>query len=356
MKVVLSGYYGFHNVGDEAILFAIIEALKKEEPAVEIVVFSNDPEYTKKTYGVDAVNRWKLAEVSKVIRSSDGFISGGGSLLQDKTGGRSVVYYTGLMLLAKWWKKPVFIYAQGMGPLEKKTSRSIVSWVLSKVEAITVRDTESKELLKEIGVKKKIELVPDPVIGVETEAFTCEWLRQQHYTNPVLAVSVRDWPSEYPFLEEIAKALDYFAEKGNQIVFIPMHGKHDEDTSLHVLGLMKGTAEIAPHDLAIEEKIALIGNSKLLVAMRLHALIFAAITETPFVAISYDPKIDSFAKLSNQPVAGHVNEAWSSDVLIETIEQHLADYNQQKAIIRAFYEQEKAKAASTAQKAIQCFR
>ncbi|MBF6633431.1 MAG: polysaccharide pyruvyl transferase family protein, partial [Planococcus sp. (in: Bacteria)] len=90
MRIVLSGYYGFDNVGDEAILYAIIHSLKEYYPRIEIIVLSNKPEKTAETYRVKAVNRWSLKDIRAAIKSSDGLISGGGSLLQDETGRKSI--------------------------------------------------------------------------------------------------------------------------------------------------------------------------------------------------------------------------------------------------------------------------
>ena len=78
MRVVLSGYFGFDNVGDEAILFSIIRALRNLEPTIEITVLSNNPAETAATYGVNTVNRWNIAEVRAALKSADGLISGGG--------------------------------------------------------------------------------------------------------------------------------------------------------------------------------------------------------------------------------------------------------------------------------------
>ena len=99
MKVLISGYYGFYNIGDEAILKSIIEALRNEDPNIDIVVLSNDVEYTKNTYKVNAINRWKLNEIYKELLKCDGLISGGGSLFQDVTSSRSILYYTGIIWL-----------------------------------------------------------------------------------------------------------------------------------------------------------------------------------------------------------------------------------------------------------------
>ncbi|MGB9905625.1 MAG: hypothetical protein ACPLQO_13305, partial [Desulfotomaculales bacterium] len=108
-RVVISGYYGFSNLGDEAVLLAMLNALQKhwretngggEGGKLEIVVLSNDSARTKEAYGVEAVNRWQLGEIFRVVRGADLLISGGGSLLQDVTGLKSLLYYLGVVWLA----------------------------------------------------------------------------------------------------------------------------------------------------------------------------------------------------------------------------------------------------------------
>ncbi|WLR50616.1 polysaccharide pyruvyl transferase CsaB [Bacillus tianshenii] len=310
MNVVLSGYYGFHNVGDEAILLSIIEALRKERPGIGITVLSNDPEYTKETYSVNAVNRWSMGDVLQALRSSDGLISGGGSLLQDKTGLKSVPYYLGIMQMARLLNKPFFIYAQGLGPIEKAWNQKMTKQVLSKAAFVTVRDEESQALLKSFGFKKNIELVPDPVVGLDAEQFESTWLKEMGVTEPILAVSVRDWQTGQPYLKKVAKVLDNCADQGLKVLFVPMHDKQDAVTSEKTASYMKHDALIAPYDASIQEKIAFIKESDVLFGMRLHALIFAAVVSTPMVGLSYDPKIDSFMKQVNQPVGAHVDEDW----------------------------------------------
>ncbi|MGO4888784.1 polysaccharide pyruvyl transferase CsaB [Anaerobacillus sp. MEB173] len=357
MKVVLSGYYGFHNVGDEAILYSIITALRNLDEKIHITVLSNDPAYTEKTYGVAAVNRWKMKEVIAAIRESDGLISGGGSLLQDKTGNRSVIYYTGVMMIAKMVGKPFFIYAQGIGPISKGFNQKLTKFVLSKASGLTVRDEESLQFLRTIGVKKEISLVPDPVLGIELEDRTSPWFEYKAFTKPVISVSVRDWDAKAEYKQKIATALDQLAAAGNEVVLVPMHGIHDHETSKEVTSIMKEKTHIAPHDLSIEEKIALIGKTDLLIGMRLHALIFSAVVETPFIAISYDPKIDSFANLANQPVIGHVDhDNWTSNDLFETATSHLANKSEEIAKMKQYVDVAKQQARDTAGEAVRKFR
>lgn len=356
MRVVLSGYYGFDNVGDEAILYSIIHALRDVRPDVNITVLSNEPEETRKTYGVEAVNRWKLKEVATAIKDSDGLISGGGSLLQDETGMKSIPYYTGIMKLAKWLGKPVFVYAQGMGPFRKKHNKWLVKNTLQSVQGITIRDEDSKRLLESIGIRREMDLVPDPVIGLSSSKFESGWMADQKITGKTVSVSVRDWQAGKNFKQRLAEALDRCSADGITVIFVPMHGKHDDETSREVAGLMKEKSLIAPYAASIEEKIAIFGKTDLLVGMRLHALIFAAIGYVPFVALSYDPKIDAFAEIAGQPVAGHVTmDDWSGESLDHEVRNVLDNHDQCKNNLRAAIEPLQQKAAETAKLALRTF-
>ena len=330
MKVVISGYYGFDNIGDDAILLSIIQSLKEYDSRLMITVLSNNPEKTIEQYQVHSVNRWSMKEVFQEIKTADGLISGGGSLMQDVTGKKSIIYYTGVIRIAKFLKVPVFIYAQGMGPFNSSFSKWLVKNTLKKT-AITVRDHESKELLKSIGVEHEIEIVPDPVLALKIIPHDSPWWKEQEFSGPVLTVSVRHWPSAVSYKEKIAAALDRIAAKGIRIVFVPMHGKYDAEASAELAKLMKEKSVTAPYDASIEEKISIIMHSDLLFGMRLHALIFAAISNTPFVALSYDPKVDSFAGIMEQKIAGHVSENnWTAESLYEQLSMQLSSLTIEK--------------------------
>ncbi|RHW39978.1 polysaccharide pyruvyl transferase CsaB [Lysinibacillus yapensis] len=356
MHVVLSGYYGFDNVGDEAILFSIIHALRKLHDGIDITVLSNNPEATEKTYGVRAVNRWKLKNISNVLKQADGLISGGGSLLQDQTGIKSIPYYSGIMRIAKMHNIPVFVYAQGMGPINKGISKFIVRNTMKKVDRITVRDEDSRALLQNLGVRKSIDIVPDPVLGLDGSTFQSKWLESSSLTTGgYITVSVRDWPSPIDFKKKIAESLDQLASSGEKIVFIPMHGEHDYKTSEELAKMMKAESVIAPSDLSIEEKIAVIGYSKLLIGMRLHSLIFSSIFYTPFIALSYDPKIDAFANIVAQPVIGHVEkDNWDAAVLTQKAKDILASEDAKEQLQKKVQPLQ-AKTLNTAKMALELF-
>ena len=111
-KLVISGYYGFDNAGDEAMLLAMVGAFRSMEPSLDITVISGNPADTRQRYGVSAVHRLNLWGIIRAIQRCDLLISGGGSLLQDVTSGRSIFYYLGIMQLACWMGRRIMLYAQ----------------------------------------------------------------------------------------------------------------------------------------------------------------------------------------------------------------------------------------------------
>jgi polysaccharide pyruvyl transferase CsaB len=164
MHFFLSGYYGYGNAGDEAVLAAILEALQAQKPGAQFTIASGDPAATKARFGteysLDAVPRQGPRQLAAAIKRCDVFISGGGSLLQDVTSLRNIVYYTSLMRFARLSRKPVAVYAQGIGPLLRPLSQKLARAAVQSARVITVRDEDSKTLLQRICALCQCRLPP----------------------------------------------------------------------------------------------------------------------------------------------------------------------------------------------------
>ncbi|CAM3999539.1 polysaccharide pyruvyl transferase CsaB [Alkalicoccus chagannorensis] len=348
-SIVLSGYFGFQNTGDEAILASLIQQIQRVAGNAEITVLSNDPEETRRTHGVQAVNRWKFGEVYQALRGADRLISGGGSLFQDQTGPKSVVYYGGVIKLARLAGTPVTVFAQGIGPLNSRASRAAVKNVMQRTDDIYVRDEASRQLLKDIGVTKEVNVVPDAVFAWEPS------IPAASYEAPYVAVSVRDWPKADRHLQKTAETLDALIDEGHRIVFVPMHGEADAKASAKVISYMHHTGTeqgpfIADAGMTTEETWSIIGHADMLIGMRLHALIFAAAAGVPFTALSYDPKIDALAAAAGQPVAAHVEASdWTAEDLTAAVLYGLDHAAQRRKALEAFKEKEKAASQSALQ-------
>jgi polysaccharide pyruvyl transferase CsaB len=165
VDIVINGYYGFGNVGDEIILSCMLKELETSVSRKNITVLSKNPEETENTHLVNAKDRWNIREVVSAIRKSSIFISGGGTLFQDITSSLSPYYYLSLLYLAQRLCKKTFIYAQGMGPLKRALTRYACRQILDKTDIITVRDKYSLKFLYALGVEmnnKKVYLTADP--------------------------------------------------------------------------------------------------------------------------------------------------------------------------------------------------
>ena len=306
-KIMISGYYGFNNTGDEAILKSMVGAFKEKIPQIKITVLSHNPLQTSQTYQVKATNRLHLISIICCLRDTDLFISGGGGLLQDSTGkGWSILYYLGLILIAKIVKVPVMIYAQGIGPVNKQINKKLMKWILNKVDLITVRDNSSKELLGNLGVvKPSIYVNSDPVfllkkknINQTIDSYPC--IRELIHSDnrPLIGVSVREYKSNGSDSKRIfAQAADYLIENYKaKIVFIPFQFNEDVHISEEILSLMKNKAEVLKIKLEPEELLSILSRLSLVVGVRLHSIIFSSMANIPFVAFNYDPKMKYFVE------------------------------------------------------------
>lgn len=305
-KIVMSGYYGFRNAGDDAVCYAIIEALKNEMPDCEITVLSNDPALTCQTYGVAAADRWKWQAVWKALGNCDLLVSGGGSLLQDVTSKNSPLYYLWVIFMAMLRRKPVVIYGQGLGPLTSKRNRRLVKWAFNHVRAIHVRDDESYELLLELGVKDPVTVAPDPVLGIDGDVVDSgkgrKILQGLGYEGdrPLALICLRDW-ADTDHVHDFAALGDALSDKGYSVGLLAMHHDQDENIAKAVCAHMKSEAFVIADAYDTPTLFSIFDNAQLVVGMRLHALIIGAALDKDVMAISYDPKVASFMKMIHNP-------------------------------------------------------
>ncbi|MCL2336720.1 MAG: polysaccharide pyruvyl transferase CsaB [Firmicutes bacterium] len=310
-KVVLSGYYGFNNLGDEAVLFSILQSLRQVVPDIEITVLSNDPTATAREYGVTAVDRWNMGAVAGALRDSRLLISGGGSLLQDVTGPRSLLYYLGIIWLARLLRRPVLYYSQGIGPVNAGWGRRLTGLTTRGVRAVTVRDEESAADLLAMGVRRAPEVTADPVLGLDPAAIdraVGARVLKQHDITPgslLVGVAVRSLPAPpADWAAQLAGALDLLVRAGRAVVFVPMQRPPDVSAAREVAALMREKRVIIGEPLTVVQMVSLVANLDLLLGMRLHALIFAAVMGTPPLGIVYDPKVERFLRRIGLTPAG----------------------------------------------------
>lgn len=293
-RVLIAGYYGFGNLGDEALLLALSRKLRECLSAVTPVVLSQEPPRTATEYGVEAINRWNLFRIWQELGRARLFLLGGGGLLQDTTSLRSALYYLGLLRLARLRKVPAFLLGQGIGPLRRRSVRRLAVRELKRAEYVMVRDELSLKLLQGWEADRgQLVRGHDLALSLALEVPTKE-------RRALLAVSLREpsKPERKRFIAELAAALDEAHRRfGLRPTFFPLYPREDRRLAEEVRRAM--SAESLVIDLAglpIVEALMLLGQARLMVGMRLHALEFALLARVPFLALSYDPKVEEFAR------------------------------------------------------------
>ncbi|MGM9551167.1 MAG: polysaccharide pyruvyl transferase CsaB [Clostridia bacterium] len=297
---IVSGYYGFHNNGDDALLLALTNDIKKEKRNARIAVLSNHPEETKRIYSVDSFSRVNPATVVKTIKKSKVLISGGGSLLQDETSSKSLWYYLLIIKTAKKYGLKVMQFANGFGPVGKKFNKKLTANIINEcVDTITLRDDASEKAMREIGVKGDILVTADPAMllsGITKKELDKLFEKEDIEKKDYISVSVREWKKSTPdFENKMASALEKFAKEHDvNVVFVPMQYPNDVEISNRIAKLVGNMAYVPQKTVSIHEAIGIIGNAKLNVAMRLHAMIYSVSEGVKTVGLRYDPKIDGF--------------------------------------------------------------
>jgi polysaccharide pyruvyl transferase CsaB len=299
-RVLISGYYGFGNAGDEAMLGGLAAGLREVAPGSELVVLSGDPESTMREHGLVAVPR-NLRSAWRQAKATDLLISGGGGLLQDATSWRSPLYYLAVIGAARRVGKPVAFVGQSVGPPKRRWVRWAVQRELARVQVIAVRDTHSREALLRLGVMRDVQVTADlafllPAPTPESMAKAREKAGLKAPEEPALGIALRPRVGVAQD-EELAERLGaeiglVSAQLGLRPVFLSMQPSQDVAFARTAASTVaQGEPLVAPA-MTAQELLALITSCDLVVGMRLHALAFAALGAVPLVGISYDPKVD----------------------------------------------------------------
>ncbi len=323
--VIISGYYGFKNNGDDALLSAIIDDLREQIPNIKLCVLSYRPSETTSAYAVEAVNRFNFIKIAKKLRTAKLLISGGGSLLQDGTSTKSLLYYLSIMKIAKHYGTKSMLYANGIGPLVHKNNIARTAKMLSKLDLITLRDPDSLRELESLGVStENVVLTADPAFNIKPagEEETTKLLEGFGIdtTKKLFGISVRQWKQHgSEFEKSIAQIADYMqTELGYAPVFINMQYPLDIKISRSIIEKMKTKAYIIGDNMNDTQMLGIINKTDLILGERLHTLIYAAVAGVPFVGIAYDPKIKSFMDYVGQTNYLDIDNV-SFDTLLEKI-------------------------------------
>ena len=312
---LVCGAYGRGNAGDDAILEAIVTELRQVDPDLPVWVLSRNPESTRLTYRVNSIYTFAFPKFLWRMRKTKLYINGGGSLMQDVTSHRSLWFYLFTISWAKRLGNQVMMYGCGIGPIHSPANRQRASRVLQKsVDAITLRDTHSKDELEDMKVTApEIILSADPtVILPPAPEQAIDGILESQGIDPkgkYIGFALRPWPGFEEKAQIFAAAADYAYEKyGLTPVFLPIERRLDVAAARSAAQYMKAPHYILQETGSSSHTIGLFARMQVVVSMRLHALVFAAGQGVPLVGVVYDQKISSFLSYIGQDLYADLSE------------------------------------------------
>ncbi len=329
--VVICGAYGKGNAGDEAILKAILRQMKHIDEDLPICVLSHDPMQTKLEHHVGAVHAFNPLAFLPAMRKSKLYISGGGSLIQNQTSTRSLLYYLLSIRLAKLCGCRVLMYGCGIGPVNGGRNRRLAARIIDRnVDAITLREDLSAKELSSMGVTKpEIHVTADPALLLDAgseSAVDGFLLGQELDPEGKYALFVlRPWPGFAEKKQAFIECAEHvYRDCGLTPVFFALEPGRDAAPCRETAEAISCMCPVvsAPSD----EKliIGMMKKMKVVISMRLHTLIFASSVGTPLVAVSYDPKVTGFMRYIGQKHCVEFEEV-SSEKLCALADAALAD-------------------------------
>lgn len=312
---IWGAWYTSHNAGDKAILRTIVSSIRKLDPKIDFTVFSSDPDFVSNNFSLKSINtKYQPLKFLKEIRNSKVMLIGGGTPIYDDLA--HMLYFLAIVLSCKLFGTKVMFYGASAQNVKKSSTKYIARIGLNLMDGITVREALTGQFLEEIGVKKHIEVLADPAIicasqpvdlvesspdkkkiGIFLHFFSnTDAYRVHHYEafeDETIANYMR-------IMQEVTQRLSDQYE----LYFIPMNTDKpdsDVDSAEEILRNMEPRENI--HNITKqyepEEIVGILNNLDLIIGTRLHSLILSASAGTPFVAISYAPKVQGFCNRIN---------------------------------------------------------
>ncbi|MBS1704251.1 MAG: polysaccharide pyruvyl transferase CsaB [Armatimonadetes bacterium] len=300
-KVLVAGYYGCGNVGDDAILLGFLQGMQGKN--VDVTVMSGNPEETRRMYGVQTINRRDMSEFGQAIASCDALVFAGGSIFQDVTSVKSVAYYSNLVRVAKKSNKKVVLLGQGIGPLNSLFGKQLAKGAFNSCDAICVRDPQSVKALKDVGYKGTPRvtadlafLLPKPTVDPSVESYQLGGM-----------TGVAVIPRPHGKGPQIANFFSELCAQLMKLRMMPMLVEMDrEDDRPLIMEIEKRQGGKIPTIKNFNTPMQMMQQFVRLdgvISMRLHGGILASAMGLPPLMLSYDPKVSAFSQLMGLPTA-----------------------------------------------------
>lgn len=377
-RLLICGFYGHHNLGDEAMLAGMLQLLQRclgPNSLDQITVYSNDPEDTAMRHGVATLRnqfprrrreQWiQWAEHTLALWQHQFFILGGGDLLRDSPTREVATVWLQPLQRAMALGCRTIVLGISVGEIWKPQTKMAIVNTLNQVNLIAVRDQGSQAQLRQMGVARPVYVISDLALQLTTApvAAGSQTARQDSTSEvsaPKIAISIRsltgrlpemDQAVEHRFYREMARIIDYLIEtKGAAVSLVPFQTQkpndrgqprpkdNDEDAITAVLQQSRQRHRVTVYGAfkSVEQALDGLQSFDLMIGTRLHSLILAAGLGLPLLAAVYDPKVSGFMTEIEQQVNSFAIQQFTLEAVQPRLDHLLSQpYQGQRRCIQA---------------------
>lgn len=311
-KIVIRGYYGRDNLGDELMKEIFIESLGE---SAELQIMNSDPQGLYKSFGIDTPEELvtgKTPSFINIIRrfitilKADLFVFGGGTILTDKHGffhlAENAVYF----LFRRAIGKKNLLISVGATEFKSKIGKTLSKLLISCSQEALIRDDDSYKLLKKLTRNSK-KLICSSDMVLLTPNHLSFLSNIERNTVGVCAMPY-NWATfhkngnDLALLKKLAEQIVLIGKQtGLKFLIIPIqYGDNcttDYEYSKQLYDILKNKVDVQFCKCkSIKQKIDVIGQCEYLISMRLHALMISALAGGKVFAVNHNEKIDYFMK------------------------------------------------------------
>lgn len=335
-KILLKGFYGFGNLGDDILMLTTHKIIKEIFPQSEIIVASEskNPEYIRNYLpGIKIVNSTHNLKV-------DWIIHGGGGVFFDFTKHslkyallNTCIRLMGYSLYGQLYN--AFRRLQRHGMVEQKARAGIGIGVgtytlssnrffsdilaLSTFDILLTRDSNSVDHAKKYCRSSNIIKSSDLAFLVDY------WMPSGIVTSnnrEAIGFILRDWVfnDNVTVMLSVAKAL---ISKGHDVKFFAF----DEDADQNFIKAAALLGQVYcwnPNNTSLEKYLSELKNCELVVSSRAHGVIVSACLGIPVCCVCIEPKLEQVARMLNNS-ARTINQPFNTEKIVGIVENTLVD-------------------------------
>jgi polysaccharide pyruvyl transferase CsaB len=315
-RFFIFGYYGWKNVGDDAMLYALLQELSALNSMAEFAILSPvpvviPPQVLSKT---KFVKPSPLAVSREILRSST-FVIGGGTHICDYGNRKRVLKILSrilvLVLYSKLLRKKIYFLNNGLGPISTTWGSFLSKSICWLADYISVRDEASYRILQAWGFTDKISLTFDLSALIEPlnePGSNIQKIRKNNKrilgisVTPVFEIYHRSKERDLLLINEIAKHVnEWLEENPHWEVWLFTFKGRSKDSDVFITQLLQERLQpperikLIPYNSDPRRILAQVAQCDAFIGMKYHSCLFAYLDGIPLLVIEYHPKCRALA-------------------------------------------------------------